>query len=263
MVKCPFCQFENEDGALFCEQCKSDLAGAEPLPMAQPIADASNGASIPVATPMPEAIPIAADAVASAAPPQAVPVAEPLPEASTFVDAHPEPAASPETFVAPSETFVAPIPAARPAPEPSTFNSLQTMAASPVYATPGLGAGAGDFATYGHVIRIHCHGTVARQCPATQNVCPSIQGDACECENISREGSGGAEGRRTPDLPKDIGTFTAIVENNRGVARRCQRGRDLENEDRIRIALVIESECSGQLCRRCKAIHSRCQGKST
>src|SRR5260370_20444190 len=112
--------------------------------MAQPIAEAPIGESIPVATPMPEAIPIAADAVASAGPPQAVPVAEPLPEASTFVDAHPEPAMSSETFVASSETFVAPIPAARPAPEPSTSNSLQTMAASPVFATPGLAAGATD-----------------------------------------------------------------------------------------------------------------------
>src|SRR5262249_23596827 len=25
MMKCPFCQFDNEDGSLFCEQCKSDL----------------------------------------------------------------------------------------------------------------------------------------------------------------------------------------------------------------------------------------------
>ncbi|HEV3116037.1 MAG TPA: FHA domain-containing protein [Gemmataceae bacterium] len=30
MLKCPFCHFENEDGALFCEQCKSDLGLAEP-----------------------------------------------------------------------------------------------------------------------------------------------------------------------------------------------------------------------------------------
>lgn len=29
MITCPFCQFSNEDGSLFCEQCKSDLAGAE------------------------------------------------------------------------------------------------------------------------------------------------------------------------------------------------------------------------------------------
>lgn len=32
MLKCPFCQFDNEDGALFCEQCKSDLGfAAEPV----------------------------------------------------------------------------------------------------------------------------------------------------------------------------------------------------------------------------------------
>src|SRR5436853_571764 len=40
MVKCPFCHFDNEDGALFCEQCKSDLAVTEsaavPLPATAP-----------------------------------------------------------------------------------------------------------------------------------------------------------------------------------------------------------------------------------
>ena len=30
MVKCPFCGFTNEDGALFCEQCKSDISGVAP-----------------------------------------------------------------------------------------------------------------------------------------------------------------------------------------------------------------------------------------
>lgn len=43
MVKCPFCQYQNEDGALFCEQCKSDLsavpAGSE-MPMAAMALDA-------------------------------------------------------------------------------------------------------------------------------------------------------------------------------------------------------------------------------
>ena len=29
MIKCPFCHFENEDGALFCERCTSDLTGAK------------------------------------------------------------------------------------------------------------------------------------------------------------------------------------------------------------------------------------------
>lgn len=51
MVKCPFCQYQNEDGALFCEQCKSDLsavpaavgaeagAAAETMPMAALVGD--------------------------------------------------------------------------------------------------------------------------------------------------------------------------------------------------------------------------------
>jgi hypothetical protein len=43
-MKCPKCEFENEDGALFCEHCKSDLAVAEPALVAQaaPLAAASN-----------------------------------------------------------------------------------------------------------------------------------------------------------------------------------------------------------------------------
>jgi hypothetical protein len=32
MIKCPFCAFCNEEGALFCEQCKSDLSSVEPPP---------------------------------------------------------------------------------------------------------------------------------------------------------------------------------------------------------------------------------------
>jgi hypothetical protein len=37
MVKCPFCGFDNEDGAIFCEQCKSDLS-AVPATAAVPVA---------------------------------------------------------------------------------------------------------------------------------------------------------------------------------------------------------------------------------
>jgi hypothetical protein len=36
MMKCPFCQFDNEDGALFCEQCKSDLSGSDQAGMTIP-----------------------------------------------------------------------------------------------------------------------------------------------------------------------------------------------------------------------------------
>ena len=31
MVKCPFCGFGNEDGSLFCEQCRSDIGSVAPV----------------------------------------------------------------------------------------------------------------------------------------------------------------------------------------------------------------------------------------
>jgi hypothetical protein len=108
MLKCPFCSFENEDGALFCEQCKSDLGHAETTPFpaaavpiaggpmmaaavavatAEPIAEATPFVAVPVAAPFAEAsppIPVAAPMpevppiVAEAAPPQSPPDATPL-----------------------------------------------------------------------------------------------------------------------------------------------------------------------------------------
>jgi hypothetical protein len=97
MVKCPFCNFENEDGALFCEQCKSDVGAvvaqpahsSEPVPMAAVIEDLIPlEGSIPVAAPiaMPEPLPLPAMQLAepvAAAPapaPAAAPAAKP-PEA--------------------------------------------------------------------------------------------------------------------------------------------------------------------------------------
>jgi hypothetical protein len=73
MVKCPFCHYENEDGALFCEQCKSDLAGVEavkppqaeaaPIPVAEPLADPLVPDTLPDARPfmaaVAECIPVA------------------------------------------------------------------------------------------------------------------------------------------------------------------------------------------------------------
>jgi hypothetical protein len=66
MLKCPFCHFENEDGALFCEQCKSDLGLAEPA-VASEIAPGTGGAAPQegiAITAMPEPImPLAADII--------------------------------------------------------------------------------------------------------------------------------------------------------------------------------------------------------
>ncbi len=71
MLQCPFCHFNNEDGALFCEQCKSDLAGAPPAAAVVAVAEAA-----PVVEAVPEAAvavaePVAAAAVAAPAAPAA------------------------------------------------------------------------------------------------------------------------------------------------------------------------------------------------
>ena len=62
MVKCPFCGFDNEDGALFCEQCKSDLSSVPapppPVPGEVPVAQVVEAA--PVAAPMAQAMPVVA-----------------------------------------------------------------------------------------------------------------------------------------------------------------------------------------------------------
>jgi hypothetical protein len=80
MVKCPFCGFNNEDGTLFCEQCKSDLAQSTPVP--GPAPTAPPGEAVPMAAVVAEATPAP---VAESAPPMAdvvpTPVAEEAPPA--------------------------------------------------------------------------------------------------------------------------------------------------------------------------------------
>lgn len=77
MLKCPYCQFDNEDGALFCEQCKSDLGGvaAEAVPVAAAVAVEA----APMEAMAVEAAPVMAEAapVVEAAPVAAAPAAAP------------------------------------------------------------------------------------------------------------------------------------------------------------------------------------------
>jgi hypothetical protein len=121
MVKCPFCGFENEEGALFCEQCKSDLSG---VPSSAPAA-APPAADVVEAAPVAEVIEAApvADVV------EAAPVAPP-------VEAPPAPAA--EAPPAPP----APAPAAPPAPAPAPAPAAEAPPAPAPAAPPAPAAGA-------------------------------------------------------------------------------------------------------------------------
>jgi len=119
MIVCPFCHFENEDGALFCEQCKSDLTGVDSAP-AVPVA--AEAPPLPVAEVIEEAIPFAmADAIEIAEEVPSFPMAEmaieempPLPVAEAMPEAIAE-----EVAPAPIAEEVAPAPiAAAPVASP-------------------------------------------------------------------------------------------------------------------------------------------------
>jgi hypothetical protein len=88
MLKCPFCGFDNEDGALFCEQCKSDLGGVEPAPAAPAAPAARAEETIPMAQAIPEAETIPTAQVMESN----VPMAEAIPAAAVEAAA---PAAAP------------------------------------------------------------------------------------------------------------------------------------------------------------------------
>lgn len=81
MIKCPFCQYDNEEGALFCEQCKSDLGvleSTERAPVAVPSHE-EEAMEPPVSETIesvPTARPISLDSLASAA--AEIPVARPV-----------------------------------------------------------------------------------------------------------------------------------------------------------------------------------------
>src|SRR5262245_12207268 len=126
MLKCPFCNFDNEEGALFCEQCKSDLSGVEPAPAAPPVPVAHVlEETIPMAQPMPvaEAEVVAAVVEATpAAPPPAAPVE---PEVS---------AAPPVEPAAPAPPAAAPAPLAADAqPKLVVIRGQKLNAEYPIY----------------------------------------------------------------------------------------------------------------------------------
>ena len=111
MLKCPFCGFDNEDGALFCEQCKSDL-----------------GSTAPVAPEAVEAVPMAAVVE------ETVPMAAVV-EATPAAAAEPAAAAAAEVVVAAPATAAAAVP---PPPVPAEPAAAATQTSVPPGSNPKL-----------------------------------------------------------------------------------------------------------------------------
>ncbi len=121
MIQCPFCHFDNEDGALFCEQCKSDLG----VGASAPVAHAEPVEGIPTAEPL------------SAEPYEAIPLAasESVPFAAEPLEAQPLPAVPLAESMPSSPPVAEPVPASHlpaAAPQPQSAQA----AAAPVAAPP-------------------------------------------------------------------------------------------------------------------------------
>jgi len=137
MSKCPVCDFQNEDGALFCEHCKSDLGAAElaAAPVAVHAAAAVEASAVPDASVAEVACPLVAVAVAEAAVSEAVPVAQ-LDAGAVAVAEVPIAVAVPLPDAPP--VTVAP---EMPAQKPSTAPDISLPSAAPVDAAPAAPAG--------------------------------------------------------------------------------------------------------------------------
>jgi hypothetical protein len=164
MIKCPFCHYENEDGALFCERCSSDLSGvassivaeapspvaepdpffgtppptpAEPVnpfvfsePVAEPVAEPYTGTeSVPFGESVTEPEPLHTPPPPLPQPPLVPPV--PVSEAEPAAPEQPEPVApapAPEPEpAAPVLHTPEPAPAPAPTPEPASLLPLGTI----------------------------------------------------------------------------------------------------------------------------------------
>jgi hypothetical protein len=143
MIKCPFCHYDNEDGALFCEQCKSDLSAAAPTPPPVPVAVAEPfTGDIPTAAPIVEAVPLEgmpiAEAHDGAIPLAAEAIPGDAPVVHPFVPPEPTPPLPPEIPVATAPP-PPPTPAAQPAAPPPAAQPGPT-AAPPAATTLPAGA---------------------------------------------------------------------------------------------------------------------------
>jgi hypothetical protein len=145
MIKCPFCHYDNEDGALFCEQCKSDLSAAAPSPPPVPIAIAEpiGDEVYPTAAPIAEAVALHAVPIAEPHPADGIPlVAEALPAGEPLSHPMPPPMPSPAPAPPPPPPPppVAEAPAAPPVPTPTAPPAPPAVAPAPAAAPPAAPA---------------------------------------------------------------------------------------------------------------------------
>lgn len=148
MVKCPFCGFSNEDGALFCEQCKSDISNVAPTPSTPP--------SMPP-TPMPESIPPAGFFPVEEAPVMAalvddspVAMAVPVEEAPMVAVVEEPPAAA----IVDGAPVVAEAPTPPPVPPVMIPDVAAAPASAPAVATPAAPAAGGAPISPGAAIKL-------------------------------------------------------------------------------------------------------------
>lgn len=143
MVKCPFCGFSNEDGALFCEQCKSDLSAVAPAPAEHvPVAEVIEATPV---TPG-NLTPMATAEVVHTAPNDVIPAAEVVSAAPVVPEELPEPlpAMAPplEQEIMAAEAAraaaAAPAPAAQAAPAPAAPAAPGGKTSVPVGSKPKL-----------------------------------------------------------------------------------------------------------------------------
>jgi hypothetical protein len=127
MMKCPFCHYDNEEGALFCEQCKSDLAGVEnasPVHSSHPVVSAPGHSAgietVPLVAPMVDAV-VAEAVVAEMYVAEAVPIEAMTPADSVVPMVMPMPA-TPEA--PPASVAEAPAPAPAPAASETPAEAL-------------------------------------------------------------------------------------------------------------------------------------------
>lgn len=96
-------------------------------------------------------------------------------------------------------------------------------------------------------VGIERHCAISCQCPTGDNVRSSIEGDACQRDNVTLEGRSGSKRRRTTYLPINVAASGTVDEIDRRVAGGRYRRTNLENKQSIRVSLRVKSKSASQL----------------